>query len=71
MPPPLAEVVVTMVKDLPAIMATGEVDVPVEEEALPTAEERSAKEPAAEPATTLTDIPAPMWNLGERIPIAP
>jgi hypothetical protein len=60
-----------MVEDLPMMMAAAEVDVPAEEETLPAAEERPAKEPTAKPAATLNDIQVPTWNLGEHIPIAP
>jgi hypothetical protein len=71
MPPPPVEVVVTIVEDLPTMMAAAEADVPAEEEALLMAKALPAQAPTKEPAAALTDIQVPAWNLGERIPIAP
>jgi hypothetical protein len=71
MPPPPAEVVVTMAEDLPTMMAVEGADVPAEEEALPAAEALRAQEPTVNPTTALTDIQIPTWNLGEHLPIAP
>jgi hypothetical protein len=45
--------------------------VTAEEETLPEAEERPMQEPEAEPATAPSNIQVPIWNLDERIPIAP
>jgi hypothetical protein len=52
-------------------MAAAEADVPAEEETLPTAQERPAQDPVAEPAATLNDIQVPTWNLGKHILIVP
>jgi hypothetical protein len=57
--------VVTMVGDLPTMMAAATSDVRAEEEALPELELPTTQ------AAALTDIQIPMWNLEERIPIAP